>query len=127
MNTYNIHVSDADNGSPVLASLYLLSSDGGSGILINGQPSAFQTDANGDYSFQTDASPLYVRIQSTGYVSKNYTLQPGNNNLTLSGVAGPTALITAPRTFWNKYKTLLLLLLAIALVMAAVKFKVWNV
>lgn len=123
MNTYNIHISDAENGSPVMADIYLLSSDGGSSIMVNGQPSAFQTDANGDYSFQTETAPLYVRIQSTGYASKNATLQPGNNNLTLGGIAGPTALITGSRTFWNKYKTLLLLLLAIALVMAAVKFK----
>lgn len=123
MNRYNIHVSDAVTGEALLADLYLLDAEGGSPVLVAGMPSAFQTDANGDYQFDSDQSQLFVKLQSTGYGSKNITLHPGNNNLTMDGISGPSATITASRTFFNKYKVFIFLLLAMVAVFAAIKYK----
>lgn len=123
MNRYNIHVSDAVTGEGLITDFYILESSGGNPVLVAGLPSAFQTDANGDYQFDSDQSQLFVKLQSTGYAAQNITLHPGANNLTLDGISGPSATVTAPRTFFNKYKVFIFLLLAMVAVFAAIKYK----
>lgn len=123
MNQYTIHVTDKTTGDPLIADLYMLESAGGNPILVLGQPSAFQTDVNGNYSFSSDATQIFVKLQSTGYQSQNLTLNPGNNNLQLDALTGPMATITGSRTFYNKYKTFIFLILIMAAVFAAIKYK----
>lgn len=120
---YSIRVTDNTTGESVLADINALDAPGGNAILFNGQPAAFQTDVNGLYTFNNLQPQIYVRVGATGYTSQNVTLVPGQNNIKLEGVGGPTATITSTRTFWNKYKTIILLLLALVAVVMASKYK----
>ena len=124
MATYNITVKDRTTGEAVsFAKIYLLQTEGGNAITNNGVPVAFETDADGKYTL-SGQPPLYVRIESTGYVSQNAALQPLENVIQLDGVAGPQAVITSARTFFSKYKLVILLILAVVMIFAAVKFKI---
>lgn len=97
MNTYNIKVTDQDTGTPLPARLTYL--DGaGQAVLNNGAPVTVDTDSTGSLTFSAPNASYQVRAQAPGYVSEDVTLQPGTNNIALSGVQGPTATITAART-----------------------------
>jgi hypothetical protein len=129
MFTYNIKTIDALTGQPVIASLYFLDGPAGNGITLNGQPVAFQTDANGTYTLTNQTPPLYLRVQSTGYVSQNVTAQPGNNTITLSGVSVPDAVITATgapaaASLTDKLKPFLLIAAILLLLYLVVKYKI---
>lgn len=124
MATYNIHVKDKVSGEAIsFAKIYLLQTEGGNAILQNGVPVAFETDADGNYTASAQP-PLYVRVEATGYSAKNVSLQPLANVIELDGISGPTAVISSTRTFLSKYKYIILLLLAVAMVFIAVKYKI---
>jgi len=118
MTLYNIDVQDT-SGAPIgLAKIYFTDAQY-NGILNNGIPVAFETDANGSYDITTSDPPMYVRVTATGYQSKNVALVAGQNTIKLETVNLAGATITGARTFFNKYKTIILILLALALVFAA--------
>lgn len=123
MNTFNINVKDAATGQPVLADIYLLATAGGSPIMVNNAPVAFQTDVNGNYTFSNANTQVFARIQSTGYASKNVTLVPGANNIAIDA-PGSTFTVTGARTVYNKYKTLIIISAILLLLFLAIKFKV---
>lgn len=124
MNTYSIQVNDS-SGNPIPGAIvYLLDGPDGNGIMIGSTPAAFVTDANGSYTYTNALPEAYVRATATGYPSKNAVLKPGANTIALTEPTLAEATVTASRTFFNKYKVLILIVLAVALIFAAIKFKV---
>jgi hypothetical protein len=124
MSTYNLQVKDKVTGEEIsLAKIFLLRTENGEPIQVNGVPAAFETDINGKYTLSAQP-PLFIKAQATGYVSKNFTLQPGDNILLLDGVTVGTVSVQAARTFFNKYKLFIFLSLAMLMIFVAVKFKI---
>lgn len=124
MGTYHITVKDG-SGSPVsFAKIYTLDGPAGNGILFGGVPVAFETDVTGTYTVDNANPQIYARIEATGYQSKNVTLTPGVNDITLDVLTGPTAVIAGAQTFFNKYKVFILLALTILMFYLALKYKV---
>lgn len=124
MALYHINVTDAVTGQPVVANVVFLDGPAGNAILAGGVPAAVQTDVNGNVQFNNAMAQVYARVQASLYASQNVTLMPGSNNIKLNGAGSTDYIVTGTRTFYEKYKTIIWLVLIALAVILGVKYKV---
>lgn len=122
MPTFVTTVRDRNTNAPIVGATLAFLDTNLSPLMVNGEAVTIPTDGNGTVTWASGAAAVNVRVMATTYASQNVVLQPGQNDVYLNGTVGPEATITATRSFYNKNKALVWLLLAFAAVFIAVKY-----
>ena len=99
-----------ENGKPVPSPKFYVLDVNGKEVKIDGQPVTFTGAADGTYDL---AGASLIRVEAAGFHSLNVSLVEGDNVVTIQS-----------KSWWEKYMFLILLLIALALIFAAVKFKI---